>query len=153
MPAISLGLNEFLCSYGCIESLGLIQYHILDCRRNMAFRGGAKRSLGAILCSCRYSTTCNGRGFSTRVSNKRAVISQFTETQASNPLRLANAQCGSALFLVRRLSVGASSSSDQMSLIKQLRQRTSAPMKDVKAALIDCNWEIGIPCPFLMMLT
>nr|XP_011465760.1 PREDICTED: elongation factor Ts, mitochondrial-like [Fragaria vesca subsp. vesca] len=68
----------------------------------MAFRGGAKRSLGAILCSYRYSFICNGRGFSTRVSNKRAVITQFTETQASNPLRLANAQCGSALFLIRR---------------------------------------------------
>jgi translation elongation factor EF-Ts len=39
------------------------------------------------------------------------------------------------------------SSSDQMSLIKQLRQRTSAPIKDVKAALIDCNWEIGMSPP------
>ncbi|KAI5339415.1 hypothetical protein L3X38_018687 [Prunus dulcis] len=29
-----------------------------------------------------------------------------------------------------------------MSLIKQLRERTSAPIKDVKAALIDSNWDI-----------
>ncbi|KAG5405056.1 hypothetical protein IGI04_011175 [Brassica rapa subsp. trilocularis] len=32
--------------------------------------------------------------------------------------------------------------SDQMSLIKQLRQRTSAPIKDVKASLVECNWDI-----------
>ena len=119
----------------------------------MAFRGGAKRSIGSILSCYRYSTTAttaNGRGFSTCVSNKRAVVSQVTETQTSIPLRLANTQCGSDLFLVRRFSVGASSSPDQMSLIKQLRQRTSAPIKDVKAALIDCNWEIGISSvPFL----
>ncbi|PRQ19894.1 putative translation elongation factor EFTs/EF1B [Rosa chinensis] len=111
----------------------------------MAFRGGATRFLGSILCSYRSSTTAtaaNGRGFSTCVSNKRAVFSHVTETQTSIPLRLANPQCGSALFLLRTLSLGASSSSDQMSLIKQLRQRTSAPIKDVKAALIDCNWEI-----------
>ncbi|KAE8735501.1 Elongation factor Ts [Hibiscus syriacus] len=29
-----------------------------------------------------------------------------------------------------------------MSLIKQLRERTSAPIKDVKASLVDCNWDI-----------
>jgi len=31
----------------------------------------------------------------------------------------------------------------QMSLIKQLRERTSAPIKDVKASLVQCNWDIG----------
>ncbi|XP_050375590.1 elongation factor Ts, mitochondrial-like [Argentina anserina] len=114
----------------------------------MAFPGGAKRSIGSILSSYthRYSTTAttaaHGRGFSTFVSNKRAVLSHVTEIQTSYPMRLADAQYGSALVLVRRLSVGASSSTHQMSLIKQLRQRTSAPIKDVKAALIDCNWEI-----------
>jgi translation elongation factor EF-Ts len=30
-----------------------------------------------------------------------------------------------------------------MSLIKQLRERTSAPIKDVKASLVTCNWDIG----------
>lgn len=30
----------------------------------------------------------------------------------------------------------------QMDLIKRLRERTSAPMKDVKSALLDCNWDI-----------
>ncbi|KAJ1442552.1 UBA-like superfamily [Sesbania bispinosa] len=37
-----------------------------------------------------------------------------------------------------------SSSSNQMNLIKQLRERTSAPIKDVKAALVDSNWDIEL---------
>ncbi|KAL6644243.1 hypothetical protein ACP70R_015851 [Stipagrostis hirtigluma subsp. patula] len=34
------------------------------------------------------------------------------------------------------------SASEQMNLIKQLRERTSAPIKDVKASLVSCNWDI-----------
>lgn len=34
------------------------------------------------------------------------------------------------------------SSSEQMNLIKQLRERTSAPIKDVKASLVNCDWDI-----------
>jgi len=34
------------------------------------------------------------------------------------------------------------SSSEQMNLIKQLRERTSAPIKDVKASLVSCDWDI-----------
>ncbi|KAK3129343.1 hypothetical protein QOZ80_6BG0478070 [Eleusine coracana subsp. coracana] len=34
------------------------------------------------------------------------------------------------------------SASEQMNLIKQLRERTSAPIKDVKASLVTCNWDI-----------
>ncbi|GFP85467.1 elongation factor ts mitochondrial [Phtheirospermum japonicum] len=34
------------------------------------------------------------------------------------------------------------SSSEQMNLIKQLRERTSAPIKEVKSALVSCNWDI-----------
>ncbi|KAF8783787.1 hypothetical protein HU200_000225 [Digitaria exilis] len=41
----------------------------------------------------------------------------------------------------RRFSSQASSS-EQMNLIKQLRERTSAPIKDVKASLVNCNWDI-----------
>ncbi|KAL9224291.1 hypothetical protein vseg_000343 [Gypsophila vaccaria] len=47
------------------------------------------------------------------------------------------------LFL-RSYCVGSNSpdKSEQMSLIKQLRERTSAPIKDVKSALVDCDWNI-----------
>ncbi|XP_048422244.1 elongation factor Ts, mitochondrial isoform X2 [Pyrus x bretschneideri] len=119
----------------------------------MAFRGGAKRSLGSILCSrvlpntsytsstaSAASSAANGRGFSTWVSSKRASFARAAEIPASFPPKFASTRCGSALFL-RGFSVEASSA-DQMSLIKQLRERTSAPIKDVKAALIDSNWDI-----------
>ncbi|KAG6606990.1 Elongation factor Ts, mitochondrial, partial [Cucurbita argyrosperma subsp. sororia] len=54
----------------------------------------------------------------------------------------ATSALSSRLSLLRRFSVETPAVSDQMSLIKQLRERTSAPIKDVKAALIDCNWNI-----------
>ncbi|KAI4375606.1 hypothetical protein MLD38_013458 [Melastoma candidum] len=36
----------------------------------------------------------------------------------------------------------AADAADQMSLIKLLRERTSAPIKDVKSALVACGWDI-----------
>ncbi|KAH9626333.1 hypothetical protein KSS87_000565 [Heliosperma pusillum] len=47
-------------------------------------------------------------------------------------------------MFLRNYSSASSSQekSDQMSLIKQLRERTSAPIKDVKSALVECDWNI-----------
>ncbi|XP_027925480.1 elongation factor Ts, mitochondrial [Vigna unguiculata] len=45
------------------------------------------------------------------------------------------------VFISRNRSY-SSSSSENVNLIKQLRERTSAPIKDVKAALVDSNWDI-----------
>ncbi|XP_030952529.1 elongation factor Ts, mitochondrial-like [Quercus lobata] len=42
----------------------------------------------------------------------------------------------------RRFTTETSSASNQTNLIKQLRERTSAPIKDVKAALMESNWDI-----------
>lgn len=44
-------------------------------------------------------------------------------------------------FPARRYSTDVSAS-DQMGLIKLLRERTSAPIKEVKAALVGSNWDI-----------
>ncbi|CAK7349183.1 unnamed protein product [Dovyalis caffra] len=44
--------------------------------------------------------------------------------------------------LSRRFSSQAPAATVQMNLIKQLRERTSAPIKDVKASLVECNWDI-----------
>ncbi|KAH7533902.1 hypothetical protein FEM48_Zijuj04G0180800 [Ziziphus jujuba var. spinosa] len=107
----------------------------------MAFRVGAKRSLGGLLCNRVLSSSCStsGHGFSTLVS-KRVAFAQATETQVSVTSNFANQPCGFVPFF-RRFSVEASSI-DQVSLIRQLRERTSAPIKDVKAALIASNWDI-----------
>ncbi|CAN0927270.1 Elongation factor Ts, mitochondrial [Linum grandiflorum] len=55
--------------------------------------------------------------------------------------------CSSAIepsigIFLRRFTAQAPAAADQMDLIKQLRQRTSAPIKDVKASLVECNWDI-----------
>ncbi|XP_027187655.1 elongation factor Ts, mitochondrial [Cicer arietinum] len=53
---------------------------------------------------------------------------------------------GASSRVFRKLMNGANYSSisvsNEMNLIKQLRERTSAPIKDVKAALVDSNWDI-----------
>ncbi|KAK4742849.1 hypothetical protein SAY87_000850 [Trapa incisa] len=45
-------------------------------------------------------------------------------------------------FLERGFSSSSVDSADQMNLIRHLRERTSAPIKEVKAALVDCQWNI-----------
>lgn len=45
------------------------------------------------------------------------------------------------ISLLRSFSSTASAS-EQMNLIRQLRERTSAPIKDVKSSLVSCNWDI-----------
>ncbi|CAJ2653585.1 unnamed protein product [Trifolium pratense] len=56
------------------------------------------------------------------------------------------AVCGAGRRVYMKLFTGANyssfSASNEMNLIKQLRERTSAPIKDVKAALVDSNWDI-----------
>ncbi|KAF4380896.1 hypothetical protein G4B88_028269 [Cannabis sativa] len=111
----------------------------------MAFLRGARRSLGPILynrvftSSGSTSTTfaTSRHKFSTWAFTKRGSLDESTQTKISIPACYSS---GSVISL-RRFSVGASSA-DQMSLIKQLRERTSAPIKDVKASLIECNWDI-----------
>nr|CAD1831410.1 unnamed protein product [Ananas comosus var. bracteatus] len=60
---------------------------------------------------------------------------QFSDTRwVGNP----NA---ASSYFARRFN-STVSASDQMNLIRQLRERTSAPIKDVKSALVGCNWDI-----------
>ncbi|CAI0459386.1 unnamed protein product [Linum tenue] len=68
---------------------------------------------------------------------------------AKRPLQMMmqKGSCSSAMessfrTVLRRFSVQSPASGEQMSLIKQLRERTSAPIKDVKASLVECNWDI-----------
>lgn len=85
----------------------------------MALSSATKRFLGSIL-------------------HDRLLSSSFTHADS----RCGVGGGGLAIFS-RSFSAEVSSSSNQMNLIKQLRERTSAPIKDVKAALIQCNWDIG----------
>ena len=100
----------------------------------MTFFRNAKRPLGILLYNTRLST-CSGHGYSTWAT-KGTSFAQSTDTKASKTAYL--------YWVSRRFSSQAPSSAEQMGLIKQLRERTSAPIKDVKASLVDCNWDIGI---------
>ncbi|MFS8004874.1 putative translation elongation factor EFTs/EF1B, UBA-like superfamily [Helianthus anomalus] len=87
---------------------------------------GAKRSI-EILCG-RVSTPIHSKyGYSTR---------SYGENFISEPKRN-ETQCK-----ILRAYSSEVSPSDHTSLIKKLRERTSAPIKEVKAALIDCNWDL-----------
>ncbi|KAL4309036.1 hypothetical protein GQ457_01G045890 [Hibiscus cannabinus] len=98
----------------------------------MAFFKNAKLPLGILLYNTRLSS-CSRHGYSTWVG-KGASLPQYTDTKASQTAYL--------YWVSRRFNSQAASSAEQISLIKQLRERTSAPIKDVKASLVDCNWDI-----------
>ncbi|KAI7732345.1 hypothetical protein M8C21_021262 [Ambrosia artemisiifolia] len=92
----------------------------------MMLSRGAKRSI-EILCR-RVSTPVHSKyGYSTR---------SYAESFISEPKRN-ETQC-----MILRTYSSEVSPSDHMNLIKKLRERTSAPIKEVKAALIDCNWDL-----------
>ena len=84
-----------------------------------------------IYCRRDYSSwPCRGRS----IAEAGEIINAFTSNSA-------NPHHAYGMFL-RRYAVEVPAS-EQMTLIKQLRERTSAPIKDVKSSLVDCNWDIG----------
>ncbi|GAV68414.1 UBA domain-containing protein/EF_TS domain-containing protein [Cephalotus follicularis] len=97
----------------------------------MGLTRSARRPLQMILCN-RLTT----------YASKRSFISQYTDTKSllfspnhGNPKSV----FGLSSRLFNSLAPAAT---EQMNLIKQLRERTSAPIKDVKSALVACNWDI-----------
>ncbi|KAK9278997.1 hypothetical protein L1049_028579 [Liquidambar formosana] len=104
----------------------------------MAFFRGAKRSVG-ILYNRRSSPSPSYSTWTCRENS----ISQVRKIRSSFPFEHTNLQCAFARVLRRSFNVEVAAS-EQMNLIKQLRERTSAPIKDVKSALIDCNWDIEV---------
>jgi len=97
----------------------------------MACSRGAKRSAVFLLkelstyrqFACSYSS----QAFRGQVVEARGV-GRLPYSFSSNSLRRFSAEV---------------SVSEQMNLIRQLRERTSAPIKDVKSSLASCNWDIG----------
>ncbi|KAI5662144.1 hypothetical protein M9H77_21467 [Catharanthus roseus] len=102
----------------------------------MSLARGIKRPI-EILCKRVSNPIHSGFGYS--MAHKRPSISEFSEI-ISISSNSTSASCGLGIF-VRRYSSDVSAS-EQMSLIKKLRERTSAPIKDVKSALVASNWDI-----------
>lgn len=77
-----------------------------------------------------FTTACKGASFA-----------EFQENRSLFSCSCRNVYCSHGISF-RRCSTQVSSS-EQMKLIKLLRERTSAPIKEVKSALVDSNWDIG----------
>lgn len=102
----------------------------------MAFARAARRPVGVFIETATSRFSCRNE-YST-VASKLESLSQCRSSVLPG-----NA---SSVFGYGKFLRGFSSEApavDQMSLIKQLRQRTSAPIKDVKASLVECNWDLG----------
>ncbi|CAM8949711.1 unnamed protein product [Rhodiola kirilowii] len=95
----------------------------------MAFVRCAKSPLGLYFCN-RLSS------FSSPGSSQYSYYSSATRAGSSE------ASLKSYGMFVRKFSTGDSSSLEQRDLIKKLREMTSAPMKDVKAALVASSWDV-----------
>uniref|UniRef100_A0A7N0TU11 Elongation factor Ts, mitochondrial n=1 Tax=Kalanchoe fedtschenkoi TaxID=63787 RepID=A0A7N0TU11_KALFE len=94
----------------------------------MAFARCAKRPLGLYLCN--------------RLTTSTSVASQYAQSSVASLKDFSQSNRATYPLLLRRFSAGEIGSSDQRDLIKKLRERTSAPIKDVKAALVATNWDI-----------
>ncbi|KAE9456323.1 hypothetical protein C3L33_11777, partial [Rhododendron williamsianum] len=105
----------------------------------MIFSQGVKRPMEMIFKRLSSPIGCRN-SYSTWASRGRSICEagEFRTVVSSNN---AYPHHGFGMFL-RSYAVEIPAS-EQMSLIKQLRERTSAPIKDVKSSLIDCNWDIG----------
>ncbi|MED6195441.1 hypothetical protein PIB30_037869 [Stylosanthes scabra] len=93
----------------------------------MAFSAAAKR----LSISTKHLATIAPRRYHSLSPFESSSFAQSRRSDSNSLL--------SHFTFLRGFSVSAS---DQMNLIKQLRERTSAPIKDVKAALVDSDWNI-----------
>lgn len=104
----------------------------------MMFSRGAKRSIEIL--SSRVSTPIHSK----YNYSARSYGENFSSESKRNETRCTTVRTYSSEV----------SPSDHMNLIKKLRERTSAPIKEVKSALIDCNWILGKQdCFFLLLLS
>lgn len=109
----------------------------------MAYSGRARRPISFLLKQLKTShsysswTRCNG-------FNGQSMFQSNAISRCKAPSFRPTAELGWVLGFSHscRGYSAEVGSTEQVGLIKQLRERTSAPMKDVKAALVDCNWDL-----------
>lgn len=107
----------------------------------MGFTRGMKRPIEILYKRLSSPVNC-GHVYSTSAVHKDVSFARFSENNAAGSSNYSSPMNGFGICLTRNYSSEASSS-EQMNLIKQLRERTSAPIKEVKSALVSCNWDIG----------
>ncbi|XP_077216437.1 translation elongation factor Ts (EF-Ts) isoform X2 [Tasmannia lanceolata] len=99
----------------------------------MAFSRGVKRPVEFY-----RQTRHNYSSWSCRGHDMSAV----RDAHSSFSFSCGHTQFASGVSMVLRRFSSEVPASEQMNLIKQLRERTSAPIKDVKSALVECSWDI-----------
>ncbi|KAL3623842.1 hypothetical protein CASFOL_032658 [Castilleja foliolosa] len=90
----------------------------------------------------RLSSPANyGHAYSTHTAFKGITVTRFSEVK---PASFSNYSCSANHLGIcfSRTYSSEVSASEQTNLIKQLRERTCAPIKEVKSALVSCNWDI-----------
>lgn len=90
----------------------------------------------------RLSAATNSKNGYSTCASKGTPVYQARQIKDLFSFKYLNPKSSFAL-ISRNFSDQAPAATEQVNLIKQLRERTSAPMKDVKLALVDCDWDIG----------
>lgn len=122
-----------------------------DCKSiviEMGFARGMKRPIGILYKRLSSPVNCV-HASSTSIMRKGILFTMFSENNAAGISNYSKAINDFGICFTRNYSSEVSAS-EQMNLIKQLRERTSAPIKEVKSALVACNWDIGESMNFLL---
>ncbi|KZV33978.1 elongation factor Ts, mitochondrial-like [Dorcoceras hygrometricum] len=119
----------------------------------MGFSRGLKCPVEFLYKRLNSPVTC-GHLYSTSVAHRGSYLIMSSENCTSTFFHHSNPINHFEIYFKRNYSSEASAS-EQMNLIKQLREKTSAPIKDVKSALVTCNWDIGkfhkFPSEFIIL--
>ncbi|KAJ4969890.1 hypothetical protein NE237_002989 [Protea cynaroides] len=103
----------------------------------MAFSKGAKSTIGFLLNRVNHSM-CSGHSYCS-LAHGEPYIAGVIQTRNLFASQLPSPSLHTTFKRSFSVEVAAS---EQMNLIRLLRERTSAPIKDVKSALVDSNWDI-----------
>ncbi|KAL3835082.1 hypothetical protein ACJIZ3_009818 [Penstemon smallii] len=106
----------------------------------MGFTQSVKRPIGMLYKSLSSQVKCR-HAYSTSTVYGENLYTRFPKNNSTVFPSYTNPINGFRIYLTRNYSSDISSS-EQTTLIKQLRERTSAPIKEVKLALVACNWDI-----------
>lgn len=96
----------------------------------------------------RLSSPANYGHASASIAHKGVLFTMLSEKAAVMP-NYSRSINGFGIRFTQKYSSEVSGS-EQVNLIKQLRERTSAPMKEVKSSLVASNWDIGEPTNVLL---
>ncbi|KAL8037283.1 hypothetical protein ABFX02_11G030300 [Erythranthe guttata] len=106
----------------------------------MGFTRGMKRPIQILYKRLSSPVNC-GHAYSTSVVHTEISFARVSRNNSAGFSNYSNPINGFGICFTRTYSSEVSSS-EQVNLIKQLRERTSAPIKEVKSALVSCNWDI-----------